>query len=222
MFRIIPEGKNFSEYVLLRDGESVLLRTATPADVPAVEALMQSVSRESLQMRFMGAVAYVAPQRHRDMCAGEPRDRLSLLAIEGRIPGAVVAMGNYVSLGVGRESRGRVPRARRVPGARHQHADSRAARRHRRRLRVHRFRGRGALREPGDDQRLPRLGLRGLPGGDGRQPSRASSRSGAWRRFGSAWSFATGSPRPTPSSRSSSRARRRWSGPRATRLPSAA
>ena len=43
MFRIIPEGKTYSEYVLLRDGQSCFLRTATPEDVPAVEALMRSV-----------------------------------------------------------------------------------------------------------------------------------------------------------------------------------
>src|SRR6202040_4386399 len=38
MFRILPDGERFAEYVLLRQGESVLLRTATPADVPAVES----------------------------------------------------------------------------------------------------------------------------------------------------------------------------------------
>ena len=43
MFRIIPEGERFSEYVILRDGETVLLRTAVPADVPAVEAFTRTV-----------------------------------------------------------------------------------------------------------------------------------------------------------------------------------
>jgi acyl-CoA synthetase (NDP forming)/RimJ/RimL family protein N-acetyltransferase len=101
MFRIIPEGKTFSEYVLLRDGESLLLRTATAEDVPAVEDLMKSVSRESLQMRFMGAVSYVARSVVETMCKGEPRDRLCLLAIEGADPGRVVGMGDYISLGTG-------------------------------------------------------------------------------------------------------------------------
>ena len=102
MFRIIPDGKSFSEYALLRDGESVLLRVATPEDVPAVEALMRGVSRESLQMRFMGAVAYVSQSAIEFMCGGEPHDRLSLLAIVGQERGArVMAIGNYVSLGVG-------------------------------------------------------------------------------------------------------------------------
>lgn len=101
MFRIITEGKNFSEYALLRDGESLLLRTATAEDVPAVEDLMKSVSRESLQMRFMGAVSYVARSVVETMCKGEPRDRLCLLAIEGADPGRVVGMGDYISLGTG-------------------------------------------------------------------------------------------------------------------------
>ena len=102
MFRIIPDGKSFSEYALLRDGESVLLRVATPADVPAVEALMQGVSRASLQMRFMGAVAYVARSTVEFMCSGEPHDRLSVLVIVGQEPDArVMAIGSYTSLGVG-------------------------------------------------------------------------------------------------------------------------
>ncbi len=102
MFRIIPDGKSFSEYAILRDGESVLLRVATPEDVPAVEALMRGVSRESLQMRFMGAVAYVARSMVEFMCSGDPRDRLSLLAVAGQEPDSrVMAIGNYISLGVG-------------------------------------------------------------------------------------------------------------------------
>jgi acyl-CoA synthetase (NDP forming)/GNAT superfamily N-acetyltransferase len=102
MFRIIPDGKDFSEYALLRDGQSVLLRTATREDVAAVESLMQSVSRESLAMRFMGAVAHVSRSVIEIMCTGEPTDRLSLVAIVGQEPDfRVVGIGNYISLGVG-------------------------------------------------------------------------------------------------------------------------
>lgn len=101
MFRIIPDGTTFTEYALLRNGESVLLRTCTAADIPAVERLMQSVSRESLQMRFMGAVSYVARSTVEFMCTGDPRDRLSLLALAGQGPDQrVIGMGTYVSLGV--------------------------------------------------------------------------------------------------------------------------
>lgn len=102
MFRIIAEGRGYSEYVILRDGESVLLRTATAEDVPAVAALMDSVSRESLQLRFMGAVAHVSRSMIEFLCTGEPRDRLSLLAIAGRDEDArVVGTGTYTSVGVG-------------------------------------------------------------------------------------------------------------------------
>ena len=53
-------------------------------------------------MRFMGAVAYVARSTIEFMCAGEPHDRLSLLAIVGQEPDArVMAIGTYTSLGVG-------------------------------------------------------------------------------------------------------------------------
>ncbi len=100
MFRIIREGASFSEYALLRDGQSVLLRTATVDDIPAVEQLMGSVSRESLQMRFMGAVSYVARSVIETLCTGDPHDRLSLLAIVGQGSNAqVVGMGNYLSIG---------------------------------------------------------------------------------------------------------------------------
>jgi acyl-CoA synthetase (NDP forming)/GNAT superfamily N-acetyltransferase len=102
MFKVLLDGRLFSEYALLRDGESVLLRVATPEDVGVVDELMKSVSRESLQMRFMGAVAQVSRGVIEDLCAGEPRDRLCLLAIAGQDVGArVVGMGNYFSLGVG-------------------------------------------------------------------------------------------------------------------------
>ncbi len=101
MFRIIPEGKNFSEYVLLRDGQSLCLRTATREDIPAVEAFIQSVSPQSLQMRFMGAVSYVSRSVIETMCSSNPRESLSMLAILGQEPDfQVVGIGNYVSLGV--------------------------------------------------------------------------------------------------------------------------
>ncbi|HEX4439534.1 MAG TPA: GNAT family N-acetyltransferase [Thermoanaerobaculia bacterium] len=102
MFRIIGEPRDYSEYVLLRDGETVLLRTASRDDVAAVEALMGSVSREALQMRFMSAVTQVARSTVDFMCAAEPRDRLSLLVIVDQGVGArVVAIGTYFAVGVG-------------------------------------------------------------------------------------------------------------------------
>ncbi|MGH9441411.1 MAG: GNAT family N-acetyltransferase [Thermoanaerobaculia bacterium] len=102
MFRIIPGGRDFSEYVLLRDGESILLRTATMADIPAVDALMKLVSRESLRMRFMGSIAWVSRSFAEFTCTGEARERLCLIALAGREPGSpVVGIGNYIATGAG-------------------------------------------------------------------------------------------------------------------------
>jgi len=102
MFRIIPEGRDFSEYALLRGGESVQIRTALPADVAAVEAFLRTISPESLQMRFMGAVSRVARSVVETMCAGDPGDSLGLLAIarEGNQT-RIAGLGNYLAVGVG-------------------------------------------------------------------------------------------------------------------------
>jgi predicted CoA-binding protein/RimJ/RimL family protein N-acetyltransferase len=105
MFRVIADGQHYSEYALLRDGESVLLRAAAATDVPAVEAFMGTVSRASLQMRFMAAVAQVSRSAIEFMCTGEPRDRLCLLAIVGQGPDSrVVGTGSYTAIGVGRKA----------------------------------------------------------------------------------------------------------------------
>jgi acyl-CoA synthetase (NDP forming)/GNAT superfamily N-acetyltransferase len=102
MFRIIPEGRNFSEYVLLRDGQTICLRAATAADIPVVENFMCGVSRASLQMRFMGAISHVSRSTIESMCAGDPRGSFSLLAISGQEPDArAIGIGNYASLGTG-------------------------------------------------------------------------------------------------------------------------
>jgi acyl-CoA synthetase (NDP forming)/GNAT superfamily N-acetyltransferase len=101
MFRIITDAKNFREYVLLRDGQSVLLRLATPADQPALEALMGRVSGQSLRMRFMGSISYVSSRFVAGLCGDDLRDRACLLAIMGDEPDfRVVGFGNYISLGV--------------------------------------------------------------------------------------------------------------------------
>ncbi len=101
MFRIIPDGKAFKEYTLLKDGQGVLLRAATAEDVPAVDAFVQSVSAASRQMRFMGAISYVARSAIELMCADDPRDRFGLLAITGQdLDAQIIGLGNYVSMGV--------------------------------------------------------------------------------------------------------------------------
>ena len=100
MFRIITDARQFREYVLLRDGQSVLLRMATPADVPAIEALLSRASRQSLRMRFMGGMSQVPRKFVAELCGEDPRDRACLLAVIGEEPDArVVGFGNYVGLG---------------------------------------------------------------------------------------------------------------------------
>jgi acyl-CoA synthetase (NDP forming)/GNAT superfamily N-acetyltransferase len=100
MFRIITDAKQFREYVLLRDGQSVLLRIATAADMPALQALLGRVSRQSLRMRFMGTVAQVPAKFVASLIGEDPRDRACLLAVVGEEPDIrVVGFGNYVGLG---------------------------------------------------------------------------------------------------------------------------
>ncbi len=103
MFRIIAEGMDYREHVLLKDGQGVLLRPATEADIPAVTEFMRGLSQESLRMRFMASVSEVPESVIRDMCTGDFTDRGCLLAIIGEGDEArVIGLGNYVGLGNGR------------------------------------------------------------------------------------------------------------------------
>jgi len=100
MFRIITDARGFREYALLRDGQGVLLRTATPADAPAIETLLSRVSSDSLRLRFMGRLAQLPRNFVRDLVDIDPRDRACLLVIIGEGSSErVVAFGNYLSLG---------------------------------------------------------------------------------------------------------------------------
>ena len=100
MFRIITDAKQYREYVLLRDGQTVLLRLGTPADRPAIQAMMSRVSADSLRMRFMGSMAQVPAKFLDGVCGDDPRDRACLLAVIGEEPDIkVVGFGNYVGLG---------------------------------------------------------------------------------------------------------------------------
>jgi len=100
MFSVIPDGASYREFVLLKDGQGILLRTAQPGDVDRVEAFIGKLSRESLAMRFMGGVSYVPRKFMEDLCTGDPRERACLLAIVGEGPEEeVVGLGNYVGQG---------------------------------------------------------------------------------------------------------------------------
>jgi len=103
MFRIITEGLKYREHVLLKNGQGILLRPGGPDDVPAVAELMRNASRESLQMRFMAAIAEVPLKTVEDMCVAHPEERACLLAITGEgEEERVIGQGSYVGCGDGK------------------------------------------------------------------------------------------------------------------------
>jgi acetate---CoA ligase (ADP-forming) len=102
MFRIIPEGLSYKENVLLKDGQGVTLKPATPDDIPKVELFMSRVSQESLRMRFMASVSQVASSVIYELCSGDFKTNGCLLAISGENNNAdVIGLGNYLSTGNG-------------------------------------------------------------------------------------------------------------------------
>ena len=102
MFSIIPDGAHFREFALLKDGQGILLRIASPADVDRVEAFMHGLSRETLSMRFMGGISSVSRKFVEELCEENPHERACLLAIEGMEAGQrVVGLGNYVGMRAG-------------------------------------------------------------------------------------------------------------------------
>jgi acyl-CoA synthetase (NDP forming)/GNAT superfamily N-acetyltransferase len=97
VFSIIPDGAHYQEFALLKDGQGILLRNATPEDVGRVEAFMLALSPEALSMRFMGGVSTVSRKLVEELCRENPHERLCLLAVEGMETGQrVVGLGNYV------------------------------------------------------------------------------------------------------------------------------
>ena len=102
MFSIIPDGAHFQEFALLKDGQGILLRIASPDDVDQVEAFIQGLSRETLSMRFLGGVSSVSRKFVEDLCKENLHERACLLALEGMGAGQrVVGLGNYVGVGAG-------------------------------------------------------------------------------------------------------------------------
>ncbi len=100
MFAIIPDGAGYREFVLLKDGQGVLLRMAMPEDVDRVERFMASLSLETLALRFMGGVSSVSRKFVDELCHGDPRERACLLAVEGEGGDQrVLGLGNYVGDG---------------------------------------------------------------------------------------------------------------------------
>ena len=103
MFRIIPEGLAYSEHVLLKNGQGLFFKPAIPDDIPRVTTFMNSLSQESLRMRFMASVSVVSQDIIMNLCNGDFKDSGCLLAIDGETSDSkVVGLANYISMGNGR------------------------------------------------------------------------------------------------------------------------
>ncbi len=98
MFAIIPDGTDYREFVLLKDGRSVLLRLAKPEDADRVEAFINSRTSQTLALRFMAGVSRVSRKFVEDLCAWDPRRWACLLAVEGAEQ-RILGLGNYVGDG---------------------------------------------------------------------------------------------------------------------------
>ncbi|HEX9011502.1 MAG TPA: GNAT family N-acetyltransferase [Holophagaceae bacterium] len=98
MFAILPDGANYREFVLLKDGRSILLRLAAPEDADRVEQFINSRTRQTLALRFMAGVARVSRKFVEDLCECDPRRWACLLAVEGEDQ-RILGLGNYVGDG---------------------------------------------------------------------------------------------------------------------------
>lgn len=102
MFRIITEGLQYKENVLLKNGQGLIFKPATPNDIPKVESFMTRVSQESLRMRFMASISYVSSEVIKELCSGDFKDSGCLLAVTGNDSNSkVVGLGNYIATGNG-------------------------------------------------------------------------------------------------------------------------
>ncbi len=98
MFAILPDGADYREFVLLKDGRSILLRLAAPEDADRVEQFINSRTKQTLALRFMAGVARVSRKFVEDLCECDPRRWACLLAVEGEDQ-RILGLGNYVGDG---------------------------------------------------------------------------------------------------------------------------
>jgi len=99
MFRIITEGMNYQEHVLLKNGKGLFLKPATITDKSNITSFMSRLSKESLRMRFMAAISQVSEDIINNLCNGDFKDSGCLLAIDGEgKEEKVVGLGNYISM----------------------------------------------------------------------------------------------------------------------------
>ena len=100
MFSIIPDGAAYREFVLLKNGQGVLLRIANPEDIDRVEAFMRGLSLDTLALRFMGGVSSVSRKFVEELCTPNLRLQACLLAVEGEGEAQqVLGLGNYIGGG---------------------------------------------------------------------------------------------------------------------------
>jgi acyl-CoA synthetase (NDP forming)/RimJ/RimL family protein N-acetyltransferase len=103
MFTIIPEGLNYKEYVLLKDGQSILFAPPTKKDIPVIKEFMSRLSQESLRMRFMASISEVSEETINNLCEGDFKDSGCLLVMTGEEDKRkVVGLGNYFGTGNGK------------------------------------------------------------------------------------------------------------------------
>ncbi len=105
MFRVIPEGKNFKEHVLLKDGQGILLRPAENRDKELIKEFLSRVSQESLRMRFMVSVSQVPEETINMFSNCDFKEMGCLLAIVGEgEEEKVIGLGNYITSPNGRSA----------------------------------------------------------------------------------------------------------------------
>ena len=103
MFRIIPEGLEYTEHVLLKNGQGILFKPAKNDDISLVESFMKRISQESLRMRFMASISEVPHKVIHELCSGDFSQSGCLLAITGEDSDKkVIGLGNYIATGNGR------------------------------------------------------------------------------------------------------------------------
>ncbi len=102
MFRIIPDGKSYSEHVLLKNGQGLLFKAANQNDIPLLASFMKRLSKESLRMRFMASISQVSNKIIEELCTVDFTHNGSILAINNEDDERkVVGVGNYIATGNG-------------------------------------------------------------------------------------------------------------------------
>jgi acetate---CoA ligase (ADP-forming) len=105
MFRVIPEGLDYREHVLLKDGQGIELLPAIPAHISLVTDFMDTLSKDTLRMRFMAAISQVSRSVIEALCQGDFKENGCLLAIsEKDNVRKVIGLGNYIGMGNGRSA----------------------------------------------------------------------------------------------------------------------